>query len=161
MRKYEVSINNKQYSVVVKKYTNQDAELEINGKPYQVTFDEPIAGSPPNAQQVTAPPVQNFQPGTPPPQPQTQPASTEIPKTAPTAPPVSEGGINITAPIPGSVLSILVKVGDNVADGQTVIKMEAMKMENDINAIGGGTVKSINVSVGDAVNQGQILMTIE
>ncbi|MBT4091015.1 MAG: biotin/lipoyl-binding protein, partial [Deltaproteobacteria bacterium] len=64
------------------------------------------------------------------------------------------------APIPGSILEVLVKEGDQVEAGQTVVKMEAMKMENDINATSSGTIKSIQVSVGDAVSQGQALVEI-
>ncbi len=154
MRKYEVSINNKQYSVVVKKYTKQNAELEINGKPYLVNLDEPIAAPP-----SMGIPVQPIQPV---PQPQAQPvaaAPTPTPATAASTAPV--GAEVIKAPIPGSILEVLVKVGDTVTDGQTVFKMEAMKMENDINTTSGGTVSSISVSVGDAVNQGQELLVIE
>ncbi len=163
MRKYEVSINNKQYSVVVKKYTQSDAELEINGKPYSVKLDAPITtggfqptpvqGQPTSTVQpvpISPSPVQSA--------PAPQPQAPSAPQAAPT--PIIEGGEVIRAPIPGSILEILVKVGDSVSEGQTVFKMEAMKMENDINAVGAGVVKAINVAVGDAVNQGQDLMVI-
>lgn len=160
MRKYEVSINKKQYSVVVKKYTQSEAELEINGKPYSVKLDAPItAGGAP----VSA--VQNTQMQQPVQQQAAQaPAATPAPAPGPAASPApappAQGGEVIKAPIPGSILEILVNVGDSVSAGQTVFKMEAMKMENDVNAIGAGVVKSISVSVGDAVNQGQDLMVI-
>ncbi len=164
MRKYEVSINNKQYSVVVKKYTGNDAELEINGKPYSVKLDAPISANGaqlnPNPAQNQVPPVGNSVPIS---QAQAQPTpvpqSQAVPSPAPLASP--QGGQVIRAPIPGSILEIKVKVGDPVKDGQTVFKMEAMKMENDINASGSGVVKAIKVAVGDAVNQGQELMIIE
>ena len=170
MRKYEVSINNKQYSVVVKKYTGNDAELEINGKPYSVKLDAPITASgaqPSPIPAQEAQPVIQAVPASPAPTqaapaPQPQAAPTPAPQAAPQAPPaaVAQGGEVIRAPIPGSILDILVKVGDSVNEGQTVFKMEAMKMENDINAVGSGVVKAINVAVGDAVNQGQELMII-
>ncbi len=154
MRKYEVSINNKQYSVVVKKYTKQDAELEINGKPYLVKLDAPISTPALMGAPVQQQPMQPVQPVQPISQPQAQPA-------APAASSAPAGAEVIKAPIPGSILEVLVKVGDTVSDGQTVFKMEAMKMENDINTTASGTVSSINVAVGDAVNQGQELMVIE
>ncbi len=167
MRKYEVAINNKQYSVVVKKYTGQDAEMEINGKTYHVKLDAPIVSDQvgaPQAQQVPVQPVQPVQAPQPvqpvaAPQPQVQQPVQPAPQ--PTAAPVSAGAEMIKAPIPGSILDILVKVGDTVSENQTVFKMEAMKMENDINTTTSGTVKAINVAVGDAVNQGQDLMIIE
>jgi biotin carboxyl carrier protein len=177
MRKYEVSINNKHYSVVVKKYTENDAELEINGKPYSVKLDAPITtngaqlGPVPGPTQATpvvqaapvspapvqaAPAPQPQAIPTPPPQAAPVPATPATPQAAPAV----QGGEIIRAPIPGSILDILVKVGDAINEGQTVFKMEAMKMENDINAVGSGVVKAINVAVGDAVNQGQELMVI-
>ncbi len=154
MRKYEVTINNKLYAVLVKKYSTTDAELEINGKPYLVKLDAPITS--------VAPPVSASLVGVPSPAPVQAPVAQPTPVAA-TPPPTtgSSGGTVVTAPIPGSILEITVKVGDAVTDGQTVIKMEAMKMENDINATAGGTVKAISVNVGEAVNQGQELIIIE
>ena len=137
MRKYEVTINEKDYSVLVKKFSPDDAELEINGKTYSIKMDGPIKTISSNGQMfgsVSAPP----------------------PQAASTA----GSGDAVTAPIPGSVLEILVKEGDKVEAGQTVVKMEAMKMENEINAPVAGTISSILVSVGDAVNQGQKLVEI-
>jgi biotin carboxyl carrier protein len=66
----------------------------------------------------------------------------------------------VTAPIPGSILSVYVKVGDTVAAGEPLLKMEAMKMENEINARIGGTVTAVNVQEGDSVSQGQELVLV-
>ncbi len=156
MQKYEVTINQKDYSVLVKKFTKEDAELEINGKTYSVKLDGPIQTISSGGQQVVAPAAVA-------PLPIQAPAPVAVNTQQPSAPqPVAAtgGGDAVTAPIPGSVLEILVKVGDSVEAGQTVIKMEAMKMENDINATSSGTIKSIQVSVGDAVSQGQALVEI-
>jgi biotin carboxyl carrier protein len=158
MRRYDVSINSKQYSVVVKKYTQQNAELEINGKPYSVKLDTPITTSTLTSAPVQSMPVQVPQPAyVPPPQAHAAPTPSAAPAAAVSQTAASEV---IKAPIPGSILDILVKVGDSVKVGQTVLKMEAMKMENDINTTGSGEVKAIRVSVGDAVNQGQELVVI-
>ncbi len=154
MRKYEVSINNKLYSALVKKYTATEAELEINGQPYLVKFDKPISANysvMPASSPVQAQPVQV---------PSAAPPATVAPTSVPKANSPSDVAETITAPIPGSILEVLVKEGDTVDAGQTVFKMEAMKMENDINTTGAGTVKSIKVKVGEAVNQGQELMLI-
>ena len=83
MRKYEVSINNKNYSVVVKKYTQTDAELEINGKPYSVKLDAPITASTPQPAQVYNAPAPVVQ-AVPAPQPQVQ--SAPAPVASPAAP---------------------------------------------------------------------------
>ena len=79
---------------------------------------------------------------------------------APAAAPVAAGAGDVTAPMPGNVLDVLVKVGDTVSAGQTVVILEAMKMENEIVATEDGVVASINCSEGQAVESGQILATL-
>jgi len=157
MRKYEVSINEKQYSVSVKKYTSELAELEINGQPYAVKLDGPITNAVGTMPMGMAP-AQNYA------APQAPSPQAPVP-SAPTAPqpaakPVAAGANAVCAPIPGSVLEIVVKVGDKVTEGQLLLKMEAMKMENEINASIDGTVTSIAVNVGDSVNQGATLVEL-
>lgn len=66
----------------------------------------------------------------------------------------------IVAPIPGKVIAIHVSVGDTVTRNQVVLKLEAMKMENDIATPAGGTVKEIAVSEGAEASAGQLLMVI-
>jgi len=154
MRKYEVSINKKRYSVVVKTFSLEAAELEINGKTYQVKMDGPIqtltTGSPtPSIQAPAGAPAS-------PAIPVASPPTTRSPNTGSSV----KGAEMLKAPIPGSVLEIRVKKGDAVKSGQTLVKMEAMKMENEINSPIDGTVQSVKVRVGDAVNQGQDLIEI-
>ncbi|MCL4155747.1 UNVERIFIED_CONTAM: hypothetical protein GTU68_052685 [Idotea baltica] len=60
--------------------------------------------------------------------------------------------------MPGLVLNIRVSPGDEVAEGDTLLVLEAMKMENVIKAVGNGTVKEIKVGHGDKVDKGQILI---
>ena len=69
-------------------------------------------------------------------------------------------GEDITAPLPGTMTAILVKPGDKVAEGQTVAILEAMKMENEIQAESGGTVKEVNVVKGDSVLEGTVILTL-
>ena len=64
------------------------------------------------------------------------------------------------APLPGSITAIPVKVGDAVAAGDTVVVLEAMKMQNNIEAENSGTVTSVMVNVGDTVMEGSVLVTI-
>lgn len=166
MRKYEVTINEKNYSVLVKSFSADDAELEINGKAYSVKMDGPIKTITSGGQMIgsVAPPQQqSYQaPASPTPAPQPPASQSAVNRTAPPAPaPATSGsGEAVTAPIPGSILEILVGVGDTVEIGQTLVKMEAMKMENEINATASGKISAIHVSIGDAVNQGQKLVEI-
>ncbi len=69
--------------------------------------------------------------------------------------------IEITAPMPGTIVKILVKEGDEVLDGQDVLMLEAMKMENPIPTTVSGTVKEVKVSVGDTVAGEQLMIVIE
>ena len=68
---------------------------------------------------------------------------------------------NIIAPLPGTILEVLVKPGDIVEIGQAVAVLEAMKMENEIQTEHAGRVISVNVVEGDAVGPGTELVTIE
>ena len=73
--------------------------------------------------------------------------------------PASVGGSTIAAPIPGTVLEILVQAGDSVRAGQKVLVLEAMKMENDITATRDGVVAEVLVTAGDQVRDRQPLIT--
>ena len=89
-----------------------------------------------------------------------QPAvSAQTPTQAPA--PSGAGGGNVTTPMPGLVLDIMVKVGDSVKQGAMVAKIEAMKMENEIPAPCAGVVKSIAVKKGDNVSTGDTILQIE
>ena len=67
---------------------------------------------------------------------------------------------NIVAPLPGVIVSIKVNVGDQIRAGQTVAILEAMKMENELQAECDGKVQSINVSNGESVLEGMVIITI-
>ena len=84
---------------------------------------------------------------------------------APAAPPaaaapVAAGATSVTAPMPGNILDIKVKVGDMVEANTVVIMLEAMKMENEIFAGAAGKVTAINVTKGSTVNSGDVLVVI-
>ncbi len=68
---------------------------------------------------------------------------------------------HVKAPMPGQITAVFVEVGQSVKTGETLIILEAMKMENAITAMGEGIVKSIEVKKGDAVNKNQLLIEIE
>ena len=87
------------------------------------------------------------------------PVAAPAPKAAPAAAPA--GAATVTAPMPGTILSVNVKVGESVKKGQVLCILEAMKMENEIMANGDGKVASIAVNAGDSVNTGQVLIVLE
>ena len=72
-----------------------------------------------------------------------------------------KAGKPVVAPLPGTINEIKVKVGDKVNAGDTVVILEAMKMQNNIEAETSGTITSINVNKGDAVMEGDTLVTIK
>ncbi len=76
-------------------------------------------------------------------------------------PQVEYGSLEITAPLPGIIVGIRVRVGDTVSEGQELAVLEPMKMENSIESPRSGTVRTVNVSIGDTVSEGTVIMTIK
>ncbi len=90
------------------------------------------------------------------------PAKEKNAAPAPAAPaaPAPEGAQRVTAPMPGNILDVRVKVGDAVKKGDVLLILEAMKMENEIMAAADGKITSVNVNKGDSVETGAVLCTI-
>ena len=116
--------------------------VTVNGKAYDVAVEEITGAAPAPVAAAPAP----------------APAPAAVP--APAAAPVAGAGEKVQAPMPGTILDIKVAVGDTVSRGQTVVILEAMKMENDIVASCDGKITSILVSKGDTVNSDDVLVTI-
>ena len=144
MKEYKYKINGNEYNVAVEELEGNKANVTVNGKTYEVELDRPAkpAVSKPVARPAAAAPT-------------AAPAAAPAPKAAPAA-----GGAGIKAPLPGVILDIKVKVGDAIAKGQTVAILEAMKMENNINADREGTVVSINVEKGQSIAEGTDIITL-
>ena len=87
-------------------------------------------------------------------EPEAAPAPAPAPKAAATAK-------SVTSPLPGSIVSVAVAVGDAVKRGQTILVMESMKMENNIPAPRDGKVTAVHVAPGKSVMQGDALIDIE
>ncbi len=127
---------------------------EVGGVP--VVTSMTTVAQPQPTQPVTAPP--------PPPPPPPAPASPPPPKAEPSAPKPSVApgeGTPIEAPMPGMVIRYEVKEGDVVNEGDVILVLEAMKMENTITTPVSGTVKKINFKEGDSVQKGDVLAVIE
>ena len=146
-KEYKYKINGIKFTVKVDDPVDNTVHVEVNGVPYTVELEKAPASKISVSQPVKRPPkeVRN--------------ESGEKVKVQPVAP--VSGGYVVKAPLPGTIMSIPVKVGDQVTNGQTVCVLEAMKMENDIHTPKGGTVKEILVSVGDAVPQDGNIMVLE
>ena len=121
--------------------------ITVNGNVYDVAVEETGAGTAPVAP-AAAPKAA----------PKAAPAA--APKAAPKAAAGAQGGVKITAPMPGKVLSVKAPVGTAVTKGQVVMILEAMKMENEIVAPQDGTVASIDVAEGGSVEAGAVLATL-
>lgn len=119
-------------------------KITIDGREYMVEVEEIKDGA--VGVKPSAPPVQ---------------ATVQTPAPRPERPLAATGSGGITAPMPGTILNVMVKAGDRVEYGQALVILEAMKMENNINANVAGTVTSIEVSQGQSVDTGQLLLTIE
>ena len=130
MKKYKINVNGQSYEVEVE---------EISG---EIT---PVVSAP--APKVSAPKV-------------SAPKVSAPKVSAPKIPVASTGGEEINAPMPGKILQLKVKEGDSVSEGDTLLILEAMKMENEIFANTSGSIKKINVSANDMVDTGDVLLII-
>jgi glutaconyl-CoA/methylmalonyl-CoA decarboxylase subunit gamma len=147
MKEIKLEIQGKDYIGAIEDFGATEATLTVNGKTYTVGLKD-------LGQQIV---VENIRSGV--------TVQAAKPAAAPSAPVQSSGSSSgsaqVMAPLPGLILNVMVKVGDKVNAGQKIMVMEAMKMENDINAGISGTVKSINVKNGDNISEGDVLAVIE
>lgn len=120
--------------------------ITVNGVAYSVSVEETATGAAP----VAAPAA--------PAAPKAPAAPAAAPKAA--APAGAAGAVTVKAPMPGNILDVKVKAGDSVKAGDTLLILEAMKMENEISAPQDGTIASVNVRKGDVVNSGDLLITM-
>lgn len=156
MGKYNFRINGHDYQVDVNSVEGGIADVTVNGTDYKVELADAV---PAPAQQAARPAPQATFTAAPAVTPQaTAPAAQAI-QTATASAPQGKGEV-VTAPLPGVILDIKVKVGDAVKAGQTVAVLEAMKMENEIEATASGTVTAVNARKGDSVLEGAAIITI-
>lgn len=157
MGKYNFRINGHDYQVDVNSVEGGIADVTVNGTDYKVELADAV---PAPAQQAARPAPQATSTAAPAPQ-TTAPATQadQAAQTATASAPQGKGEV-VTAPLPGVILDIKVKVGDAVKAGQTVAVLEAMKMENEIEATASGTVTAVNAGKGDSVLEGAAIITI-
>ena len=144
MKTYKFKINGNDYNVAINSVEGKNASVTVNGTSYQVELEEAPASAP-----VQAAPAPAAAPAA------QQPAPAASPKPA-----ASGAGKAVTAPLPGVIIAVKVNVGDAVKAGQEVAVLEAMKMENSIEATHDGTVTAIHVAKGDSILEGAAVVTI-
>lgn len=125
--------------------------IKLNDKEYVVEMEE--IGAPQVAPQAA--PIQQAAPAP------VQEAPAPAPQAAPQANMDVTGGTEVSAPMPGNILDVVVKVGDTVAVNQNLLVLEAMKMENNIVAPIAGTVVAVNVTKGENIDVGTIMVVIK
>lgn len=139
MKEYKYKIDGKDFHVVVNKVEDHIAKVEVNGKAYEVEMEKKEIPEPEIVRPV-------------------KPAPAAKPKASAEATRKKTG---VQSPLPGVILDVKVAVGDKVKRGQTVLILEAMKMENNIPTNQDGVVTEILVNEGDSVLEGVDLIIIE
>ncbi len=151
-KEFNLEINGKEYSVIISDFTATTAEVEVNGNKYNVNIKdlgiEQVADLKPQFSAVAAPQAFAATPGSSAAQPTLHKPASLANATA------------IMSPLPGLVQKIMVSVGDQVTAGQNLLIMEAMKMENEIQAKSDGTITAIKVKEGESVEEGIELVVI-
>lgn len=140
MKKFEFTVHGNKYEVEIKDFDDNIAQIEVNGTHYNVEIHREIKQSktPTLIRQEI----------------KSERKDSKIKKT------VGKTN-NVLSPLPGSIIKIEVKIGDVVKKGDSLLIMEAMKMENKILAEKEGTITAIRIKVGDTVLQNDILIEIE
>lgn len=150
MRTYSYTVNGARYDVTIESLRDQVAKMNVNG----IAFDVEILGAPltegdlPEVSAAAAPAAPAAAPA----------ASSAAP--APAAKGAAGEGTPVCAPLPGVVTKVLVTEGQAVKKGDTVVVLEAMKMENNITAECDGKVTGVCVAAGDSVLEGATLITV-
>lgn len=159
MRRYELSVNNTPYEIDIEEISATQFEVHLNNKVIKVALTSQADA----ADAVISPKLEVGARGV-------DDGTSEAPKvpeamraaTPRTPSPVLPGGTgaahSMTAPMPGVILEINVAVGDQVATGDVVMILEAMKMKNELHASRDGVIESLDVSAGDQVKYGQTLL---
>ena len=154
MNKYQYKVKGVDYEVEIAEVEGNIAKVNVNGIPFEVELQKPINAA--KHPTMNAPRVQVVQPA--PAKPAAAPQAA-APAPQPAAP-AAGAGTSVKAPLPGTITDIRVQVGQQVNVGDIVLVLEAMKMQNNIEAETAGQVTSILVKQGDAVMEGSVLLTI-
>ena len=160
--KYQYTVKGVDYEVEIQDIEGNIANVTVNGIPFEVEMKQPVKAG---KQKVKLGGIANEGASSSSSAPQSAKASADLQSAASSGQTGDAGkaaaGKPVVAPLPGTINEIKVKVGDKVNAGDTVVILEAMKMQNNIEAETSGTITSINVNKGDAVMEGDTLVTIK
>ena len=157
MNKYQYKVKGVDYEVEIAEVEGNIAKVNVNGIPFEVELQKPINAA--KHPTMTAPKVQAPQPAAA--KPAAAPAAAPAAQSeAPAAAPAAGAGQAVKAPLPGTITDIRVQVGQQVSAGDIVLVLEAMKMQNNIEAEASGKISAIMVKQGDSVMEGTVLLTI-
>ena len=157
MNTYKYKVNGVDYVVEIADVEGRIAKVNVNGIPFELEMQKPInVAKHPSLAKHRMQAAQQAAPVAAPVQPQAPQAAPQ-----PAAAPAAVGaGTAVKAPLPGKINDIKVSVGQQVAQGDVLLVLEAMKMQNNIEAEQSGQVTSIVVKQGDTVMEGAVLLTI-
>ncbi|MQN13820.1 biotin/lipoyl-binding protein [Prevotella copri] len=165
MAKYQYTVKGVDYEVEIQDIEGNIANVTVNGIPFEVEMKQPVKAG---KQKVKLGGTANEGASSSSSAPQSAKASADLQSAASSGQTGNAGdagkaatGKPVVAPLPGTINEIKVKVGDKVNAGDTVVILEAMKMQNNIEAETSGTITDINVNKGDAVMEGDTLVTIK
>ena len=160
MAKYEYKVKGVDYVVEIQDIEGNIANVTVNGIPFEVEMKQPVKAGKQKVKlseerRVKSEEFNSSSSAT------NATSATNASSASTTKPAAAAAsGKPVVAPLPGTINEIKVKVGDKVNAGDTVVVLEAMKMQNNIDAETSGTIASINVNKGDAVMEGDTLVTI-
>ncbi len=143
MKKFSFTINGNNYEVEILGFEDNTAQVEVNGTSYKVEVQRDL-------KMTKTPTLVRAEP------PKPSPREARIPKNT-----SQTSNMAIKAPLPGTIITVLVKPGDKVSMGQKLLTMEAMKMENNVLSEKDGIIRTVNVKPGQTVAQNEILIEIE
>ena len=146
--KYQYTVKGVDYEVEIQDIEGNIANVTVNGIPFEVEMKQPVKAGKQKVKLSEERRVKSEESN----------SSSSATTTQPAA--AAASGKPVVAPLPGTINEIKVKVGDKVNTGDTVVILEAMKMQNNIEAETSGTITGINVNKGDAVMEGDTLVTI-
>ena len=160
MAKYEYKVKGVDYVVEIQDIEGNIVNVTVNGIPFEVEMKQPVKAGKQKVKLSEERRVKSEEFNS------SSSATNASSATNESSAPITKlaaaaaSGKPVVAPLPGTINEIKVKVGDKVNAGDTVVVLEAMKMQNNIDAETSGTIASINVNKGDAVMEGDTLVTI-
>jgi len=143
MKKFKFKIRGNNYDVEILNFEEEQVEIEVNGTKYSVDVEvqKKVSKTPKLVRQKVI-------------------HSSDQGKAKTSKPSAKKGAGQIKAPLPGTILEVKAKVGDEIKADDVLLVMEAMKMENNIKADKSGKITAVKVNTGDSVLEGDVLVEI-